>query len=305
MTSRQARRYGTMLSIVLALLLTMALAACRNEGDPVGEETPGRLLERAVESEPTQESADPEEATDEPRPAATRRILLTFGPTSTATDREALVALYNATDGPNWDDNENWTSDAPLGEWDGVSISDDGRVTGLFLNGNQLSGEIPPELGNLANLKRLDLYLNDLTGEIPPELGNLANLIELDLYYNQLNGEIPPELGNLANLTSLRLSENQLSGEMPPELGNLANLEELLLNDSQLSGEIPPELGNLANLKTLHLQVNQLSGEIPPELGNLANLTYLSLWGNQLSGCVPSSLGDQLSTVNIGDLPFC
>ena len=30
-------------------------------------------------------------------------------------------------------------------------------------------------MGNLANLTRLDLYGNQLTGEIPPELGNLAN----------------------------------------------------------------------------------------------------------------------------------
>ena len=63
-------------------------------------------------------TAEPE-STDEPQPTATRRPLLTLGPTSAATDREALVVLYNATDGPNWDDDDNWPSDAPLGEWYG------------------------------------------------------------------------------------------------------------------------------------------------------------------------------------------
>ena len=58
-----------------------------------------------------------------------------------------------------------------------------------------MSGEIPPELGNLANLQELFLYGNQLSGEIPPELGNLANLQELFLYGNQLSGEIPPEVG--------------------------------------------------------------------------------------------------------------
>ena len=51
----------------------------------------------------------------------------------TDADRAALVTLYEATDGPNWANNENWLTDAPLGEWYGVSVSDTGRVTGLDL----------------------------------------------------------------------------------------------------------------------------------------------------------------------------
>ena len=72
--------------------------------------------------------------------------------TSPETDREALVALYNATGGPNWNINDNWLSDVPVSEWFGVTTDDNGRVTELDLWGNWLIGEIPPELGNLANL---------------------------------------------------------------------------------------------------------------------------------------------------------
>ena len=132
--------------------------------------------------------------------------------TAPETDREALVALYNSTDGPNWRRSRNWLSNAPLGEWYGVTTDNNGRVIELFLHENQLSGEIPPELGNLANLESLFLDLNQLSGEIPPELGNLANLSVLFLHENQLSGEIPPELGKLANLTHLALHENRLSG---------------------------------------------------------------------------------------------
>ena len=78
-----------------------------------------------------------------------------------------------------------------------------------------MTGEIPTELGNLANLQGLYLWGNQLTGEIPAELGNLANLQQLDLSGNQLTGEIPKELGNLANLLGLYLSENQLTGCIP------------------------------------------------------------------------------------------
>ena len=40
-------------------------------------------------------------------------------------DREILVALYNATDGPNWGSADNWLTDAPLGSWYGVDVDVD------------------------------------------------------------------------------------------------------------------------------------------------------------------------------------
>ena len=91
----------------------------------------------------------------------------------------ALISLYNATDGPNWKHNSNWLSETPVGEWYGVSIDGSGRVVGLELYGNGLSGTIPSELSRLANLRTLWLYGNQLSGEIPAELGNLANLESL------------------------------------------------------------------------------------------------------------------------------
>ncbi|MDE2992810.1 MAG: hypothetical protein OXU67_02910 [Chloroflexota bacterium] len=106
-------------------------------------------------------------------------------------DRAALVALYNATDGPNWRDNANWLSDAPVCGWHGVFIDASGRVTHLDLVNDGLSGPLPAELGSLANLVKLDLAHNRLSGEIPAELGNLANLEELGLAGNQLTGCIP------------------------------------------------------------------------------------------------------------------
>ena len=97
-----------------------------------------------------------------------------------------------------------------MDEWQGVSTDSTGRVTGLYQNYNQLTGEIPAELGNLANLEWLNLTENELTREIPVELGNLANLEGLDFRNNELSGKIPAELGNLANLERLALEGNQL-----------------------------------------------------------------------------------------------
>ena len=157
---------------------------------------------------------------------------------------------------------------------------------------NQLSGPIPPELGNLRNLTALVLWGNQLTGPIPVELGNLTSLSQLDLSVNQLSGPIPPELGNLRNLGLLWLGHNQLTGPIPPGLGNLSNLWQIHLAANQLSGPIPVELGSLTDMSHLWLDDNRLSGTIPPELANLTYLVELRLDDNQLSGRVPPELGD-------------
>ena len=85
---------------------------------------------------------------------------------------------------------------------------------------SQLTGEIPPEIGNLTNLNVIILGVNQLSGPIPAEIGHLTNLTILNLQSNQLTGEIPTEIGNLSNLTLLNLSNNQLTGSIPDEICN-------------------------------------------------------------------------------------
>ena len=229
-------------------------------------------------------------------------------------DRAALIALYNATDGPNWHYNKGWLSNAPMGQWSGVTTDGDGRVIKLDLSNNQLRGEIPPGLGSLIKLKYLDFGaqlghhgdepINYLSGKIPAELGNLVDLAHLDLGGTGLvgtgvGGRIPPELGNLYNLELLNLRNNRLNGKIPPELGNLSNLRELRLGGNKFNGGIPLELGNLTNLEVLFIVVAGVNGEIPPELGSLGNLKGLYLYGNKLSGEIPPELGNLSNLENL------
>ena len=211
---------------------------------------------------------------------------------SCTSDRDALAALHDATDGPQWTADTNWLSDRPLNDWHGVGATAADMVESVDLEWNNLVGVLPPELGGLASLTMLVLNLNELSGPIPAELGSLSNLTALFLHINELSGPIPAELGNLANLTQLWLHGNQLSGPVPAELGGLSNLTQLWLHVNQLSGPIPAELGNLVSLTDLSLHDNQLSGPIPAALGNLATLTDLSLAGNELNGNIPAELGD-------------
>ena len=212
-------------------------------------------------------------------------------PPEMSTDRDVLVALYNATDGPNWTDNTNWLSDAPLNSWYGVNAKSNGRVTYLGLRENNLTGTIPPQLGQLTELTQLFLDMNQLKGGIPPELGQLSNLELMLLGNNELTGHIPLDLIKLRNLLWLFVEDNQLSGSIPPELGNMTSLEILNLGGNRLTDNIPSDLGKLVNLRNLHLYDNQLSGSIPREMGELGNLTVLDLFDNRLSGNIPPELG--------------
>jgi DNA-binding SARP family transcriptional activator/Leucine-rich repeat (LRR) protein len=212
-------------------------------------------------------------------------------------EHQALVTLYNETQGPGWKEANGWLSDFTPCVWFGVTCSE-GTVTELTLPDNDLGGRIPPEISQLTNLTVLDLGFNQLSGPIPPGLGSLNGLRQLTLAGNiRLSGTIPPELGDLTGLEELVLSSDrggtQLSGSIPPQLGNLRRLVLLELSNSMVSGPIPPKLGNLTNLMVLDLSFNRLSGPIPPEIGNLSNLRSLVLHGNsQLSGPIPSELGD-------------
>jgi hypothetical protein len=86
---------------------------------------------------------------------------------------EALVMLYNSTNGPGWKFNYHWLETVTPSDWQGVSV-ESGHVTGLVLEWNKLTGAIPAELGNLSSLEELDLPWNYLSVAIPASLGNLT-----------------------------------------------------------------------------------------------------------------------------------
>jgi Leucine-rich repeat (LRR) protein len=217
-------------------------------------------------------------------------------------EREALVTLYNATDGANWDFNDNWLVGDPCeNNWYGIGCNEfrnsgNDIVTSLYLQSNNLSGSIPSQLTNLTNLDFIYLSSNTLTGIIPSELSGLKNLEEIDLSFNQLTGNIPHSIGNLTHLTGLYLNSNNLSGQIPEELGELTNLTTLNLSRNKLNGELPQEIRNLINLEQLELMSNKLTGIFPVnQILNLINLKSLDLSNNYFSA---RSLPIELAVLN-------
>ena len=219
-------------------------------------------------------------ATVKPQPPKTRRAVMGWplavglcvvlagdarAQGSMEADRAALEALYRAAGGDGWIDNTNWLSSAPLSDWYGVEVNRNGRVTRLHLGGwddtvqdfidHGLTGSLPPELGRLSHIRRLQIGGNSgLMGPIPPELSSLTHLEDLNLQANRLTGSIPAGLGRLANLKGLSLTRNQVSGQVPTELGNLTGLTRLDLRGTMLSGPLPESLTRLSALTWLQLE---------------------------------------------------
>jgi ribosomal protein L35AE/L33A len=153
---------------------------------------------------------------------------------------EALLALYNSTNGEGWTNNKKWAvTDKPC-KWYGVRC-EAGHVTWLDLANNQLTGSLPTGLDTLSELVVLELQFNQLSDSIPPDLGNLDNLEHLCLNDNELCGDIPIELMNL-NLLSLCLDNNHL--KVPDDPIFTAWLE--ALNPGWQDSQTPcPEPGTL------------------------------------------------------------
>ena len=212
--------------------------------------------------------------------------------------RPALMALYNALNGDQWINKDNWGSDKPLGQWYGVTADAYGFVTRLELLENNLSGTLPPEIGDLVKLTALNLGYNyGIGGNIPAEIGTLNKLGYLNLYGNELTGGIPEELYSLSELYHLDLGVNKLSGELSPKIAGLSKLTSLWLHYNNFSGSLPKELGQM-NLIQVGLYNNSFSGSLPDELGTLNNLTIFNLAANNFSGIIPISI---LNNPNIWD----
>ncbi|WP_420635000.1 leucine-rich repeat domain-containing protein [Candidatus Palauibacter sp.] len=244
--------------------------------------------------------------------------------TVTSSDRPALVALYEATSGPNWINSGGWLTYAPLGEWHGVDADSMGRVTGLDLAGNGLVGQVPESLGELARMTRLRIGSNALLGRLPQSLTRLS-LGEFQYADTQLCAPAEDEFQAWLNAIPTHegtgvqcapawerdvlvaayramggsdwsrsdnwLTDAALDDWYGVQVDVAGYVVDLRLQENRLSGRIPVELGRLANLERLFLNGNNLSGSIPPELGSLAKLKDVTLWHNSLTGPIPPELG--------------
>lgn len=186
---------------------------------------------------------------------------------------------------PTTDCCRNWAS--------GINCDDVGHVTSLTLGFvDDVSGPIPPIIGELLFLRDLEFWQKNISGAIPCAICNLTNLEQLTIRETSMSGPIPYCLGRLTNLTQLDISLNdRITGPIPDSLAHLTNIHVLQLPANKLSGQIPYSLHHMRSLQWFNVESNQLSGSIPASLALIPNLTVIIMDNNKLSGSIPHSFG--------------
>ncbi|XP_024989906.1 piriformospora indica-insensitive protein 2-like [Cynara cardunculus var. scolymus] len=165
------------------------------------------------------------------------------------------------------------------------------KLQSLVVIENGLSGGLPENIGNLTRLKRLVLSGNGFTGEIGDSYGYLSELLILDLSRNSLSGSLPLTFGGLTSLLKLDLSENQLEGRIPSEISNLKNLTLLDLSNNKISGGLTKSIQEMCSLQELVLSRNPIGDDLMNiEWQNLQGLMVLDLSSTRLMGGIPESL---------------
>ena len=185
-----------------------------------------------------------------------------------SSERQALIDLYNSTDGDNWSWHTNWKG--PPGTectWTGIGCSDDeSHVTSIYLTAAYaqmtygLVGKLPSTLRNLTQLESFDIGMNFVDGPIP-SLEGMTRLRVFDAQDNHLEGPLPSLIG-LSALEYFEVDRNGITGPFP-RLEGLSHLIGFTANGNGLSGPIP-SLDGLPSLQLLWLAGNQLTGDLPP-----------------------------------------
>jgi hypothetical protein len=233
-----------------------------------------------------------------------------------APEREALIAIYNQTNGGAWGINTNWCTSTPCPAespifsapgtecfdqaqtgtgWYGVECDDQkAHVVLVNLSANHLAGSLP-SIAALTHLQALAIDRNRLSGPLP----ELSGFTALQIFLaddNNFSGPIP-DLQGLTALEDVSISDNRLSGPLPG-LAGLSALQVFRAEANELTGEIP-SLSGLTHLIGIDLSRNQLTGPIP-DLSGLVSLEWFFAFGNRLTGSIPN-LPSTLSQFRLGN----
>ncbi|MDL2323153.1 hypothetical protein LJC52_04110, partial [Bacteroidales bacterium OttesenSCG-928-A17] len=153
-------------------------------------------------------------------------------------DYTVLLRFYTETAGQNWKNQWRTASNRIANYWKGVTF-EEGRVSELSLENNNLTGELSSGLFELPKLIRLNLYNNNLSGDLD-ELFSATNLpdslVSLNLGKNNFGTVIPASISNLAYLEELDLSYNKfnsMENMLPAHIVNLnLKYQDLATKDS-------------------------------------------------------------------------
>ena len=141
---------------------------------------------------------------------------------------EILDAFWDAMgDGAGWTDKTNWDTLTYADTWSGVYIHDDNSSIKMFgwgTGGNNITGELPTELGNFIALEGLGFVDNNLYGTIPKNIKELTNLVQFLVYNNNFHGSLP-DFNQMPNLRYVQIHDNNFTfSDIEPQVNLLKGL---------------------------------------------------------------------------------
>lgn len=240
-------------------------------------------------------------------------------------ERSVLLEFFQKSGGLSWNENAGWVdSGVDICEWHGVvceeggrraqeTEEEPGRVVGLKLPSNYVTGRTPASLWTLPALTSVDFSGNDnldvsfvdldepdsakllsvkirgtSTTSIAGLSGTSSTLELLEISDNLMESQIPPDLYELTQLVTLQASKCGFLGSIPDDIRQLSLLHELDLSKNDLTGTIPEGLSRLIHLRKLNIGFNQLHGGLPEYLNDFLLLQEFWVLDNDLTGTVPS-----------------
>ena len=183
----------------------------------------------------------------------------------------ALVDLYNDTNGSSWTNKSGWEDGAAATNcspctWYGIKCDNLENVIEIDLVNNNLNGTVPSSMGELTKLRSIRLLVNNLSGTFPDIWANMDDLEFIDLSNNLFTGTMPASLGNLLKLTTLYIENNDMTGDLLPEIGDLPNIDVYWAKGNDFSGCFPGTYLNLCDIGSITFINN-------PQLPNTGILT--------------------------------
>ncbi|CAN6207156.1 unnamed protein product [Urochloa humidicola] len=203
-----------------------------------------------------------------------------------------------------------WTAGGgdPCSSFKGITCSPSGRVTAIDLAGQGLTGTLPSSLSNLTALESLQLQGNALSGDVPPLRS--ASLASLSLAGNAFTS-LPADdilLRAAPALQSLAIDGLPLPPwPFPAAVLGCRSLQTFSASGTNLTGAFPAAAlaANLTSIRTLRLSHNNLTGVIPASLGRMASLANISLSYNHFQGPVPEFAAGVSAADVIAGNGFC
>ena len=211
-------------------------------------------------------------------------------------DYDALMAFYDAMNGPNWLNRTGWEdgaagTDCDVCSWWGVScifVNGISRVRALsFGVANGLVGVIPPEIGELTELGSVFFKNNPgIGGALPAELFSGTQLIRLDIQNSGITG-LPSNLGDATGLTDIDLRNSPaFSGPIPASIGQLTQLTDFAITGADITAPLPANFAP-PGLRAIRIIGTTLPGPLPDWSG-LTALEFYNVYDNpQLTGPLP------------------